>query len=181
MKSQVLPTLKWVLVLLLIFAASGLAQDYRGRIEGVVTDESKAVIAGASVTLLNVNTGVKVVRQTSDTGLYLFDLVDPGTYSVTIESTGFSRIIQENILVQTRGDVTVNAMLKPGTVQESVTVNETPAAVEFNSANKDFTIDSKMVTEIPAFRPQSVQVDADCAIGGQYPRRNDALSFLVRQ
>ncbi len=143
--------LSWAIVVFLVLAAMGLAQDYRGRIEGLVTDQSKAVIAGSTVTLLNVNTGVKVVRQTSETGLYLFDLVDPGTYSVTIESPGFSRFIQENIVVQTRGDVTVNATLTPGAVQQSITVDETPAAVEFNSANKELTIDSKMAAEIPRF------------------------------
>ena len=148
---KVFSTSLWTLVMLLVAAATGIAQDYRGRIEGLITDETKAVIAGANVTLLNVNTGVKVVKQTSDTGLYLFDLVDPGTYSITIEATGFNRVIQENIVVQTRGDITVNAMLKPGTIQESVTVSETPAAVEFNSANKDFAIDSKMAAEIPRF------------------------------
>jgi hypothetical protein len=128
-----------------------MAQDYRGRIEGLVTDQSKAVIPGATVTLLNINTGVKVARQASETGLFVFDLVDPGTYSVTVEATGFNRVIQENIVVQTRGDVTVNIMLKPGAVQESITVNETPAAVEFNSANKELTIDSKMAAEVPRF------------------------------
>lgn len=145
------PKLGLAFVLILLFVANGLAQDYRGRIEGLVTDESKAVIAGASVTLQNVNTGVRIVRQSSETGLYLFDLVDPGTYTVTVEATGFSKFIQEKIVVQTRGDITVNATLKPGTVQESITVNETPGAVEFNSANKDFTIDSKMAAEIPRF------------------------------
>ena len=151
MKSRFSPTWEWVIGLLLIFAATGVAQDYRGRIEGLVTDESKAVIANSTVTLVNVNTGVRVVRQTSDTGLYLFDLVDPGTYTVTIEATGFSRFIQENIVVQTRSDITVNAILKPGAVQESITINETPNAVEFNSANRDFTIDSKLAEEIPRF------------------------------
>jgi hypothetical protein len=70
---------------------------------------------------------------------------------VTIEATGFSRFIQENIVAQTRSDITVNAILKPGAVQESITINETPNAVEFNSANRDFTIDSKMAEEIPRF------------------------------
>ena len=151
MKSKLSHTTVWILMLLLVFAATGLAQDYRGKIEGLVTDESKAVIGSASVTLLNVNTGIRVVRQTSDTGLYVFDLVDPGTYSVTVEAPGFNKLIQANIVVQTRGDVTVNATLKPGAVQESITVNDTPAAVEFNSANKDFTIDTKLVEEIPRF------------------------------
>jgi hypothetical protein len=142
----------WKLILpifLFIATLPGFAQSYRARIEGTVTDESQAVIAGASVTLLNVNTGVKTVRQTSETGLYLFDFVDPGTYTVTVTASGFSNFVQENILVQTRGDVTVNAVLRPGAVQQSLTVSETPVAVEFNSSNKDLTIDSKMVTETP--------------------------------
>ncbi|MDQ6665629.1 MAG: carboxypeptidase-like regulatory domain-containing protein, partial [Acidobacteriota bacterium] len=136
---------------LFLLVLTAMAQDYRGRIEGIVTDETKSVIAGASVTLLNVNTGIKTVRKTSDTGLYLFDLVDPGTYSVTIEEAGFGAFVQEKIVMQTRGDVTVNAMLTPGAVRQNITVNETPADVQFNSSNKDLTIDSKMATEIPRF------------------------------
>ena len=66
-----------------------------------------------------------------------------------MENTGFSKFVQEKITVQMRGDVTVDAMLKPGSVQESITVSEAPAAVQFNSSNKDFTLDSKMAAEIP--------------------------------
>src|SRR6266568_4044164 len=137
--------------LLLLFIKSGLAQDYRGRVEGIVTDQTKSVIAGATVTLSNVNTGIKIIHKTSDTGLYLFDLVDPGSYSITIEQAGFGVYLQENIVVQTRGDVTVNAMLSPGAVTQNITVVEVPAAVQFNSSNRDLTIDSKMATEIPRF------------------------------
>src|SRR6266568_2603773 len=137
--------------LLLLFIKSGLAQDYRGRVEGIVTDQTKSVIAGATVTLSNVNTGIKIIHKTSDTGLYLFDLVDPGSYSITVEQPGFGTFVQENIVVQTRGDVTVNAMLVPGAVQQSITINEAPSAVQFNSSNRDLTIDSKMATEIPRF------------------------------
>jgi hypothetical protein len=134
---------------LLLLAGGAFAQSYRGRVQGVVSDQTQAVVGGATVTLLNVATGVKVVRQSSDTGLYLFDLVDPGTYTVTVEAAGFSKHIQENITVQMRGDVTVNAMLRPGAVQESITVVEAPVEVQFNTSNKDFTLDSKMAEEIP--------------------------------
>ena len=137
--------------LLTLFAVCGWSQDYRGRIQGLVNDQSNAAVAGCTVTLSNVNTGIHVVRQTSGTGLYLFDLVDPGTYTVTVEATGFQKFIQENIVVQTRADITVNATLHPGLVQESITVNETPNAVEFNSANQEMTIDSKLAAEIPRF------------------------------
>ena len=135
--------------LLLLLAAVGSSQSYRGRVQGLVSDPTQAVIGGATVTLLNTGTGVKVVRQSTETGLFLFDSVDPGTYSVTVELTGFTKFIQENIVVQTRGDVTVNAVLKPGSVQESITVAESPVDVQFNSSSKDFTLDSKLAAEIP--------------------------------
>src|SRR2546423_12600630 len=62
-----------ILVLILFSAAAILAQSYRGRIQGQVTDQSSAVVVGASVTLLNVNTGLQATRQTSGTGVYLFE------------------------------------------------------------------------------------------------------------
>ena len=161
---------------LLILASTILAQDYRGRIQGLVTDQTQAAIPNVTVTLHNVNTGINVVRQTSDTGLYLFDLVDPGTYTITIEATGFSRFIQENIVVQTRGDITVNALLTPGTVQESITVAETPVSVQFNTSNQDLTIDSTMAAETPRYdrNPFKLTLLAPEAIN----TRGEVLPFL---
>ena len=69
--------------LLFLLVTCAFAQDYRGRVEGIVTDQTKSVIAGSTVTLRNVNTGIKIVHKTSDTGLSLFDLVEPGSYSIT--------------------------------------------------------------------------------------------------
>ncbi len=150
MKRKFFPAWGLGIGLSVLFAVSGWAQD-RARIEGVVTDESRASIAGANVTLLNVKTGIRVVRQTSDTGLYLFDLVEPGDYTVTIEAAGFSKFIQENITAEMRADITVNATLKTGSVQESITVAETPVDVQFNSSNQDLTLDSTMAAEAPRF------------------------------
>ena len=147
-KARIVFIIAFVFALLALLPV-GQAQTTRGRVEGIVTDESKAVVVNATVTLLNVNTQAKVVRQTSGTGLYVFDDVDPGNYSVTVEMAGFNRFVQENVVVQTGGDVTVNVGLKTGSVQTTVTVTETPGAVEFNSANRDITLDSTMVAEVP--------------------------------
>jgi hypothetical protein len=78
-----------------------------------------------------VKTGITTVRETSSSGLYVFDGLIPGTYSVTVEMAGFSKFIQENILVQTGGGVTVDAALKLGSITSSVAVQEMPVAVEF--------------------------------------------------
>ncbi|HEY9502350.1 MAG TPA: carboxypeptidase-like regulatory domain-containing protein, partial [Pyrinomonadaceae bacterium] len=127
------------------------AQEYRGRIQGVVTDSSQASIVGADVSLFNVKTGVRTVRQTNETGAYLFDYVDPGAYQLSVEFQGFKKFQQENITVESRGDVTVNAVLSPGSTQESVTVTDSPVAVQFNSSNVQITIDTKLANEVPRF------------------------------
>ena len=60
-------------------------------------------------------------------------------------------MMQENIEVQSRGDITVNAVLQPRAVQESITVSESPVAVNFNSTNVTLTIDTKLANELPRF------------------------------
>jgi hypothetical protein len=142
---------KWIsaLCLFFLFSFSALAQTYRAHVRGIVTDQSKSVLPGATVTLQNVNTGVSMVRQTSEAGLYVFDLVDPGKYTITVDAAGFGKFVQDNVLVQSGGDITVDAALSPGTLQQTVTVEATPSAVEFNSANKELTIDTKMAQETP--------------------------------
>ncbi|MEX2264931.1 MAG: carboxypeptidase regulatory-like domain-containing protein [Bryobacteraceae bacterium] len=132
-----------------IFSAIAFAQEYRGRVQGVVADATDAVVAGAEVRLQSVNTGVEVVRQTDAYGRYLFDLVEPGTYALTVEMRGFSRFLQENILVQNRGDVTVNAKLQVGGVAETVKVTEAPVAVQFNTSSMDLTIENQLVKNLP--------------------------------
>jgi len=132
-----------------LLATSALAQNYRGQVRGLVTDQSKAVVQGATVTLTNVNTGVDVVKQTDTSGIYLFDFVDPGTYRVKVDATGFGPFVQEQIAVQSGGDVTVNATLHPGSLQQSVTVTEAPPAIDFNSASQELTIDTKMANDTP--------------------------------
>lgn len=133
----------------LFLTISAFAQNYRAQIRGLITDNTGAVLPGATVTLSNVNTGVAVTRQSDSEGLYIFDFVDPGIYRMTVTQPGFGDFTQENIVVQSGGDVTVNANLKPGTLRQSVTVEATPPAVEFNSSNQELTVDTKMANDTP--------------------------------
>ena len=125
------------------------AQEYRARVQGVVTDPSQASVVGAKVTLRNVNTGVESTRETDASGRYLFDFVQPGTYTVTIEAAGFQKYVQENITVVTRGDVTVNAQLTVGAVAETVTVSEQVSTVQFNTSTMTTTVQGAMLKDIP--------------------------------
>lgn len=125
------------------------AQDYRARVQGVVTDPSQAAVAAAKVTLRNTGTGVEAVKETDASGRYLFDFVLPGTYSVAIESSGFNRYVQENVTVLTRGDVSVNVQLTVGGVTQTMNITEAVTGVEFNTSTMTQTVQGAMLKDIP--------------------------------
>jgi len=137
---------------LALFAAAAsltFAQDYRAKIQGIVTDSSDATIVGAKVTIRNINTGISAVRDTGVNGAYLFDNVEPGTYTVSAELQGFARQVQENVLVQTRADVTANFSLRPGSMVETVTVSAQAVTLQFNTSTRELTVDRKMLMDLP--------------------------------
>jgi hypothetical protein len=125
------------------------AQDYRARVQGIVTDSTQAAVVGAKVTLLNTQTGIESSKVTAENGQYLFDFVAPGTYKLTVEAAGFASFIQDNISVLTRGDVTVNAALAVGQVNQAVNVSESAMEVEFNTTTMSQTVVGKMLAELP--------------------------------
>jgi hypothetical protein len=137
------------LAAILVMSAPTQAQDYRGKVQGVVTDAGGAALAGAKVTLRNDGTGVGVTRQANSEGRYVFDFVESGVYTVLVETTGFKRYEQRNVLVQNRGDVTVDARMEIGGVTEVITVQDTPVAVQFNSTSDVLTVGRELVSQLP--------------------------------
>jgi hypothetical protein len=125
------------------------AQDYRAKLQGTVADATGGALPGAKVKLRNVGTGVEVTRQTNGEGLYIFDFVESGTYTILVEATGFKKFEQRNILVQNRGDITVNAKMEIGGVSEVVTIQDTPVAVQFNSSSDSTTIGNELINQLP--------------------------------
>ncbi|MFN0170277.1 MAG: carboxypeptidase regulatory-like domain-containing protein [Bryobacteraceae bacterium] len=137
-----------------------LAQDYRAKVQGVITDSSQAAVAGAQVALRNNDTGIVISRQSSDIGKYLFDYVEPGVYTLSVEQRGFTKVVQENVGVRARGDVTVNVTLNPGQVMETVTVSETPVAVQFNTSSIAVSVSRRMLNDLPVLSRSPFEVVA---------------------
>jgi hypothetical protein len=71
--------------------SSALAQTVTGSITGEVADQSGALVAGANVTAENIATAVKTSAKTNAEGVYTIRFLPIGTYTVTIEATGFSK------------------------------------------------------------------------------------------
>jgi hypothetical protein len=148
----------WVFVAILLTVTPSLAQEYRARVQGNLTDETQLAVPGAQITLKNDATGVGVTRTTGPEGHYLFDYVDPGTYTLTAELSGFATVVQRNVLVQARGDVTVDVTMKVGGLAETVTVEVTPVAIQFNTSTKDLTLEQKSIESLPLISRNPTQL-----------------------
>ena len=59
------------------------------------------------------------------------------TYTLTAELSGFATVVQRNVLVQGRGDVTADVIMKIAGLAETVTVETQPIAIQFNTSSKD--------------------------------------------
>jgi Carboxypeptidase regulatory-like domain len=88
----------------LVLSASGdvFGQTSNGQVGGVVQDPSRALIPGASATLINTETGVTTMQVTNETGAYNFASVPPGTYRVSALLPGFKTSITNGVLVRPR-------------------------------------------------------------------------------
>src|SRR5579872_3894290 len=140
----------WILRLVLavsfvtIGASSVQAQIEVGRVTGTVTDQSGAIINGAKVTLINRDTGVSATKITAD-GVYAFPAVQPGRYSVQVESTGFATHVVNDVDVHVQETNTIDVQLNPGKVNEQVVVNTTTPLLQTESAEVGQTINSVQV------------------------------------
>ena len=138
-----------ICVLLLLAATSGWGQLDRGTIDGLVTDPSGAVVPGAKVQVIRIDTNSVLDLQTNSDGLYTAPNLPPANYRVVVQKEGFVSVTREPIEVRERIDVRVDVSLQAGVVTQSVTVTgETPllntAAISNSSA-----LQSEALTELP--------------------------------
>src|SRR5579862_3610435 len=98
--------------LLLFISASLIAQTFRGTILGTVTDPQGAVVAGAQVTVRNVNTGLERTTQTSADGSYSVPELPIGTYNVVATQSGFQTAVISNIAVDVAAEKRVDFVFR---------------------------------------------------------------------
>jgi hypothetical protein len=114
------------------------AQIDTGGVSGTVSDSSNAVIRGATVTLLDDATGISATTRSGSTGVYAFNGLNPGSYTITVAPAGFETYVTHGILVHVQQTVTLDIHLTPGSVQQQVTV--TAAAPLLQSASAASTL-----------------------------------------
>ena len=142
-------TLACLSVFSLAFAPSLHSQVATGDILGKVTDSTGAVVPGATVRVENVGTHQIRTFQSGGTGEYIFSLLQPGTYEVTITSPNYKTFDTANVVVSASDRVRIDAALQVGSVQERVEVTSTPTSLQTDSTTVGSTITEKTLLDAP--------------------------------
>ena len=139
-----------IAVLTCLSAAQILAQSgATGTIVGTVTDTSGAVVPNAKVSIASVATNVGQDTVTSAAGTYSVPSLLPGSYRVTVASAGFSNQVVTGVELSVGSEVRVDVMLKPGAVNESISVAATALALDTENAAVGQVINQKQVVDLP--------------------------------
>ena len=138
-------------LLLLLFAANAQAQ-FQATVQGTVTDAKGAVVADATVTLIDPATQIAKTTTTSGEGFYRFAEVAPGTYSVTVEAKGFEKNVTDHVIVSGELARGLDITLTIGQVNQSVTVDaSTGPDLQTEEGNIEGTITNQEVQRLPSF------------------------------
>jgi len=139
-----------VLALLLFLAAFPLwGQIDRGTIQGLVKDPSGAVVPGAKVQIIRIDTNSAIELTTNNEGLYIAPNLPAANYRIVVEKTGFGTFKREPVEVQPRAQASVDVVLQPGGVNESVTVTSEAPILDTAAINNSAGFKDKLIEELP--------------------------------
>ncbi len=125
-------------------------QDATGKITGVVADPSGATIAGAAVTVKNIETNVAQRTTTDSSGNYQALQLPIGLYRIAVNATGFQQtIIESKTALQINETLRVDVVLQLGKLTDTVTVESATSQVETENSTIGGSVTGKAIFELP--------------------------------
>jgi carboxypeptidase family protein/TonB-dependent receptor-like protein len=131
------------------FPAGVFAQKDTGTIVGTIRDPSGAMVAGAQVTVRDVDRGSSFVTTSNDAGEYVASPLRIGRYTVSVEKAGFKTAVAGPIELKVQDRIAVDLTLQVGVATEKVSVNATAVRLETESSDLGQVVDSRRVSTLP--------------------------------
>src|SRR5579872_1969811 len=137
-----------VLLCLLSFWIYAVAQAPTGQVNGIVFDETGAIIPGAAVTLTNDATGASRKVTSGADGIFSFPSLQPGPYQVRCETPGFRTLIRP-VVVETGSNATVDMHMRLGQPAEQVTVEAVAVQIDYDRRTIDGVVTKQQIDSLP--------------------------------
>lgn len=144
-------TLALLSLLLLVPGSAVIAQSESGSaaLEGTVTDTNGAAVAGASVTIRNVETGLERAVTTDGGGRYSARVLPVGRYTVRVEAGGFAAATRDEVVLRVGEATPVDLFLRPAAVSERVEVIAGGETIDTETSSTGTTITPRLVQDLP--------------------------------
>ncbi len=153
------PGLVFGLCLLAGGASVSLAQTTgSATLRGTVKDQNGAVVAKATVTLVNESTKDERKTVTNQDGIYVFSSVTPGTFSVRVENSGFKKAEQTGLILSPSDTRALDITLQVGAATETVTVTATADVLQTETGAKENTITAKQIDNLSIISRSSIEL-----------------------
>ncbi|MFN7938631.1 MAG: TonB-dependent receptor [Bryobacteraceae bacterium] len=137
------------MLVLLMLPAAAFSQESRGAITGRVKDSQNAVIAGARVAITNTATNETRRVVTNDTGYYEVNFLEPSTYSVGVEASGFKKLLRAGLVVNVGSRLEIDLTLDIGQVAETIEVTAAAPLLETTTASGGRVLDQRELINLP--------------------------------
>ena len=138
-----------VLCSLGLAAAPAMAQQTTGNITGRILDDQGSAVPAVSITALNAQTGFSRTTVTDAEGVYRLNALPIGTYDLTADLQGFTKVENKGIVLNVGQTIDVNMALKVASVQESVTVTGESPMIETRSSSVGGVVDIQRIESLP--------------------------------
>ncbi len=130
-------------------AVVGFGQTFTGTILGIVQDSSGAVVPRAKILVREQSTNIERSTTSNQLGFYELPLLQPGTYQLEAEVTGFKRFTRSNLRLETGQRLEVPVVLSPGDVREVVEVTAESPLLQTTASSVAHLVDNKKVVDLP--------------------------------
>jgi hypothetical protein len=138
----------FAITILMVTAAAGQGA-YQAQVRGTVTDQSGAIVVKAAVTITNVGTNITQTANTDEHGEYFFTGLRPAVYTVKVQAAGFRSSEKENVVLQVDQQTSVDFVIHPLGVSETMEVSTTAPLLDTESATLGTDISNEYVHELP--------------------------------
>ncbi len=149
-RSAFLPILTAMVTVIVLWGTTVFAQGaYQAQVRGTVTDQSGAIVVNAAVTITNDGTNISQTSKSNEHGEYFFTGLRPAVYTIKAQVSGFQITEKKNVVLQVDQQTTVDFVLHPLSVNETVEVTQAAPLLDTESATLGTEISNEYVHELP--------------------------------